>query len=62
VHDDPAEAVEDRRPDPDHRAQGVAVVLRAYPYASDFAQILANVRRYPAWELNSLNPNAERAC
>jgi len=21
----------------------------AYPYASDFAQILANVRRYPAW-------------
>jgi hypothetical protein len=22
----------------------------AYPYASDFAQILANVRRYPAWE------------
>ena len=21
----------------------------AYPYASDVAQILANVRRYPAW-------------
>jgi hypothetical protein len=21
----------------------------AYPYASDFAQILANVRRRPAW-------------
>jgi hypothetical protein len=21
----------------------------AYPYASDFAQILANVRQYPAW-------------
>jgi hypothetical protein len=22
----------------------------AYPYVSDFAQILANVRRYPAWD------------
>jgi hypothetical protein len=21
----------------------------AYPYASDFAQILANIRRHPAW-------------
>jgi hypothetical protein len=32
-----------------YRAQGLAVVLGGLPCASDFAQILANVRRYPAW-------------